>query len=89
MSADEPPEPEFSEDQVGPISPVLENLAEGVERPSPGSVCEGCPNAVWQEFEESREVKCYCRVLFTYVTSTKEPVSLRACDGLYLGGDEE
>jgi hypothetical protein len=89
LSVEETPELEFSEAQETLISPVLENLREGVVRPSPGSVCEGCPNAVWQDFEESREVKCYCRVLFTYVTSTKEPVSLRACDGLFLGGDEE
>lgn len=37
LSVEETPEPEFSEAQETLISPVLENLREGVVRPSPGA----------------------------------------------------
>ncbi|MNW09595.1 hypothetical protein D3C71_2066260 [compost metagenome] len=44
--AEEPPEPEFDEDQDKQISPVLEGL-DPSRRPCPGTVCESCPNSVW------------------------------------------
>lgn len=83
--AEEPPEPEFDEDQDKQISPVLEGL-DPSRRPCPGTVCESCPNSVW--FASPKEVKCYCRVMFLIACSTKEPNMLEACDGVFLGQEE-
>jgi hypothetical protein len=49
-------------------------------------VCEQCPNSVW--FHSPKEVKCYCRVMYLVVWSTKEPSQITGCDGLFIGQEE-
>ena len=63
-------------------SPTLAGLAAS-RRPKAATVCERCPNSVW--FASTTEVRCYCRVMFLVTWSSKEPNTLTACDGLFLG----
>ncbi len=66
-------------------SPTLQGLAAS-RRPKVKTVCECCPNSVW--FASPAEVKCYCRVMFLVTWSSKEPQTLTACDGVFLGQEE-
>ncbi|MDO8607903.1 MAG: hypothetical protein Q7R40_15310 [Phaeospirillum sp.] len=48
-------------------------------RPQREIICETCPNSMW--FASPTEVKCYCRVMFLIVWSTREPNEITLCDG--------
>ena len=67
------------------LSPTLEKLG-SARRPKPGTLCEVCPNSVW--FTSPKEVKCYCRVMYLVVWSSKEPNQITGCDGIYVGQEE-
>ena len=67
------------------LSPTLEKL-DSARRPKPGTLCEVCPNSVW--FTSPKEVKCYCRVMYLVVWSSKEPNQITGCDGIYVGQEE-
>ena len=69
-------------------SPTLEALEqeEGSLLPQEATVCEECPNAVW--FASKDELKCYCRVMFLVTWSSKDPQTIRLCDGQYIGQEE-
>jgi hypothetical protein len=67
------------------LSPTLEALDDS-RRPKPGTLCETCPNSVW--FTSPKEVKCYCRVMYLVVWSSKEPNQITGCDGIYIGQEE-
>ena len=66
-------------------SPTLQGL-DASRRPRVKTVCESCPNSVW--FTSPAEVKCYCRVMFLITWSSKDPQTLTACDGVFLGQEE-
>lgn len=66
-------------------SPTLQGLPKQ-RRPPLATVCETCPNSVW--FSSPREVKCYCRVMYVVVWSTKDPNQITGCDGLFIGQEE-
>jgi hypothetical protein len=82
------PDPEDPAPLEPPVSasPTLQGLAD-FRRPKPETVCERCPSSVW--FASATELKCYCRVMFLVVWSTKHPNVIRACDGMFLGQGQE
>lgn len=59
-------------------SPTLLRLPPGV-RPSPSTVCETCPAAVW--YVLPGELRAYCKVMYVQVYSNEEKNDLQACDG--------
>lgn len=59
-------------------SPTLSRLPPGV-RPSPSTVCETCPAAVW--YVLPGELRAYCKVMHVQVYSNEEKNDLQACDG--------
>ena len=67
------------------LSLTLEKL-DSARRPKPGTLCEVCPNSVW--FTSPKEGKCYCRVMYLVVWSSKEPNQITGCDGIYVGQEE-
>ena len=75
--------PSTSPEADSAASPTLAGLAAS-RRPKAATVCERCPNSVW--FASTTDVKCYCRVMFLVTWSSREPNTLTACDGLFLGG---
>lgn len=81
----EPEPPSLAPDIPSVISPTLESLPKQ-RRPPLATVCETCPNSVW--FSSPKEVKCYCRVMYLVVWSTKEPNQITGCDGLFIGQEE-
>lgn len=85
LDLQEPPEPSGSvsmDDMPSVPSPTLEALEE-TRRPKQKTLCETCPNAVW--FTSPSEVKCYCRVMYLVIWSSKEPNQITGCDGIYIG----
>lgn len=87
----EPPEPLDLAEPSGSVSmddmpsvpsPTLEAL-DPLRRPKPETLCQTCPNAVW--FTSPKEVKCYCRVMYLVIWSSKEPNQITGCDGIYVG----
>jgi len=83
----QPPPPQALDgtDMPTALSPTLEKL-DSARRPKPGTLCEVCPNSVW--FTSPKEVKCYCRVMYLVVWSSKEPNQITGCDGIYVGQEE-
>ena len=83
----QPPQAQAQDDADMPtaLSPTLEKL-DSARRPKPGTLCEVCPNSVW--FTSPKEVKCYCRVMYLVVWSSKEPNQITGCDGIYVGQEE-
>ena len=67
-------------------SPPLAALPK-VRLPDPVTVCQTCPNAMWQANEQ--DVSCYCRVMYVTVWSNKEPRHLTHCDGPWIGQEEK
>lgn len=67
-------------------SPTLAALP-SVRLPEPVTVCQTCPNAMWQANEQ--DVSCYCRVMYVVVWSNKEPRHLTHCDGPWIGQEEK
>lgn len=59
-------------------SPTLSRLPRDV-RPSPSTVCETCPAAVW--YALPGELRAFCRVMHVQVYSNEEKNDLQACDG--------
>jgi hypothetical protein len=89
-SGQEPEGPLPAQIQEGPVwtppetsgSPTLDALDQN-RRPSLKTECERCPNSVW--FASPLEVKCYCRVMYLVVWSSKEPSQITNSDGVFLG----
>jgi hypothetical protein len=78
-------QPDRRQDDL-PERPNVPSLAlqatDPLRRPAPRTLCEQCPNAVW--FVTRREIKCYCRVMYLTVWSTKDPVPMVECDGIWI-----
>ncbi|GIU52527.1 hypothetical protein TUM4438_45490 [Shewanella sairae] len=67
------------------VSPTLEAL-EVSRRPQGVTVCETCPNSVWQASKD--KVQCYCRVMYLVTWDSNDPETLLThCDGEFLGQD--
>ena len=81
----QPPQVQDDADMPTALSPTLEKL-DSLRRPKPGTLCEVCPNSVW--FTSPKEVKCYCRVMYLVVWSSKEQNQITGCDGIYVGQEE-
>jgi len=63
-------------------SQTLKNIDKSL-RPSPEVVCATCPNSMW--FKSTKEVQCYCRIMYLVSWSSSKPNEITACDGLMIG----
>ena len=57
---------------------TLLNIEESL-RPKEPVACMQCPIAIWQL--NGHTLKCYCRILYTFVWETHEPGKITICDG--------
>ena len=60
---------------------ALMNIAADL-RPKDEVACMNCPVALWQL--SGKTVRCYCRMLYTFVWETHEPGKIAICDGPVL-----
>jgi hypothetical protein len=71
-----PPEPPTSADPArGPTLTALDPS----RLPKNSTVCETCPLSLW--FASERELRCYCRLMFTITWDNADPRPLSHCDG--------
>ena len=55
--------------------------------PKEDSACLTCPNALW--YAQKEEANCYCLVMRIITCSTNAENTLRICDGIAYGQEEE
>ena len=70
-----------------PTSPALSRgptlTALGSSRlPKVSTICELCPLSLW--FASAKELRCYCRLMFTVTWDSTAPLPLTHCDGPQL-----